>query len=407
MTPRNTRLLSFAFAVSIALPVSPALAQDSHSVRDPGKACLAPAAWHVLKAAGPVKTASAQFLAEMARRDVLLLGEQHDDADDHRWQVQTLAGLHLFRPRMVIGFESFPRRVQPVLDKWIAGELSEQQFLEQTGWEKVWGLPPALYLPLFHFARLNRIPVVALNVEHELTQAITLKGWDGVPESQKEGMSRPAPASQAYQDFLFTIYKAHPRASAKGEDKPSPTDRDFLNFVDSQTTWDRGMAETLARQVRSRSGDEHPLVVGIMGSGHVRDGYGVPHQLRALGVANIGTLLPVDAAEDCDKLRQGLADGVFAVATETRDRPPKPRLGVRIDDSRDGVTIVDVNSGSLAEATGLKAGDRVVMLAGSVIAKNAEMIAKLRAQPAGTWLPIRVRRGDKTLDLVIKFPPGQ
>ena len=405
MTPRTARLLFIAVAGCAALAVSPALAQNPHSGRNPGKACLATAAWHALKAAGPVRTASADLLAEMARRDIVLLGEQHDDADHHRWQLQTLAGLHLFRPRMVIGFESFPRRVQPVLDKWIAGELSERQFLERTEWEKVWGVAPALYLPLFHFARLNRIPVVALNVDREVTQVIAQQGWDAVPESRKEGVSRPEPASQAYKDFLFTIYKAHPRARAK--DAASPTDQEFVNFVDSQTTWDRAMAESLARQVRSGSGDGRPLVVGIMGSAHVRDGYGVPHQLRALGVADIGSLLPVDAAEDCDKLGPGLADGVFAVATETRDLPPKPRLGVRVDDSKGGVTIVEVSPGSLAEATGLRAGDRVVLLAGSPIARNAEMIAGIRAQPAGTWLPIQVRRGDKTLDLVIKFPPGQ
>jgi hypothetical protein len=52
-------------------------------------------------------------------RDVLLLGEQHDDADHHQWQLQVLAGLHALRPEMIIGFEMFPRRVQPVLDRWV------------------------------------------------------------------------------------------------------------------------------------------------------------------------------------------------------------------------------------------------------------------------------------------------
>ncbi len=69
------------------------------------------------------------LLAAMAGRAVVLLGEQHDDMDHHRWQLQTLATLHTLRPRMVIGFEMFPRRVQPVLDRWVAGELTEAEFL--------------------------------------------------------------------------------------------------------------------------------------------------------------------------------------------------------------------------------------------------------------------------------------
>ncbi|MCK7515243.1 MAG: ChaN family lipoprotein [Desulfobacterales bacterium] len=67
----------------------------------------------------------APLVAAMAQREAVLLGEQHDDADHHRWQLQMLAALHAQRPNMVIGFEMFPRRVQPALDRWVAGELHD------------------------------------------------------------------------------------------------------------------------------------------------------------------------------------------------------------------------------------------------------------------------------------------
>ncbi|MEN3353234.1 MAG: hypothetical protein V7640_1392, partial [Betaproteobacteria bacterium] len=133
----------------------------------------------------------------MARRDVVLIGEHHDDPDHHLWQLQTLAALHLLRPQMVVGFEVFPRRVQPVLDDWTAGRLTQQQFLERVEWDKIWNVPAALYLPLFHFARLNRIPIAALNVERTLTSGISRNGWDAIPETQREGVSRAAKASSA------------------------------------------------------------------------------------------------------------------------------------------------------------------------------------------------------------------
>jgi hypothetical protein len=37
--------------------------------------------------------------------------------------LQTLAALHVQRPKIVIGFEMFPRRLQPILDQWVAGAL--------------------------------------------------------------------------------------------------------------------------------------------------------------------------------------------------------------------------------------------------------------------------------------------
>jgi uncharacterized iron-regulated protein len=115
----------------------------------------------------------------------VLLGEQHDEPDHHQWQLQTLSALHAVRPVTAIGFESFPRRIQPVLDAWVAGELSPKQFLERSEWEKVWSFPAELYMPIFEFARVNRIPMVALNVERSLTKAVSDKGWDAVPDAQK------------------------------------------------------------------------------------------------------------------------------------------------------------------------------------------------------------------------------
>ena len=369
-----------------------ALAQD----------CLAPAEWFATDAGAAHLAKGADVIAAVARRDVVLLGEQHDNPDHHAWQLATLGALHLLRPRMVIGFEAFPRRAQPVLDKWIAGELSERQLLEQANWEKVWGWPTDMYLPLFRFARINRIPMRALNVDQELIKAISAKGWEAVPEAQKEGVTRPAKPSQAYLDDLFEAYKLHPQVDDPG--KGARLGPDFRHFVDSQTTWDRAMAQALADAVRSPGDANKPLVVGVMGSGHIRYGRGVAHQLRDLGIDSIGMLLPVSASGDCAKL-DGIADAVFAVPKLPASAPPPPRLGIRIEQTKDGVGIVNVVAGSLAEAAGLRAGDRIISMAGTGIARTSEVIRAVRAQPPGTWMPMRIRREGKEIDLVVKFPP--
>jgi uncharacterized iron-regulated protein len=44
---------------------------------------------------------------------------------------------------MVLGFEMFPRRVQPVLDRWSKGELSESDFLREVDWAQIWGFTDA------------------------------------------------------------------------------------------------------------------------------------------------------------------------------------------------------------------------------------------------------------------------
>lgn len=364
--------------VWLVLPLFPlaAAAQD-----------CAPAAWLRLDGERPAAAAPGALLAEMAQRDVVLLGEQHDDADHHRWQLHTLAALHAQRPRMVIGFEVFPRRVQPLLDRWVAGGLTAEQFLAEVRWDELWNVPAELYLPLFEFARLHRVPMAALNVERGLTQAVAAKGWDAVPESSREGVSRPAPAPQAYLDELARVHKEHGAGTA------------FAHFVQAQQTWDRAMAQALAPHAADA------LAVGIVGSGHLRHGHGVALQLRDLGVRRVATLLPVEPAQ-CRKLSAGLADAAFVLPPGPAAKLPPPRLGVRLEQQGDAVRLVEVVPGSLAERTGLQAGDLVVAAAGKPLKKVGELIAAVRAQPAGTWLPLQVERGGATRELVVRFPPA-
>jgi uncharacterized iron-regulated protein len=300
--------ISLAFSIGCTTPP-----QKTSAVAQ----CPAPATWSTFRN-GTLQAATEQtILREAVRGDVVLIGEHHDNADHHLWQLQTLAALHLLRPQMIVGFEAFPRRVQPVLDDWTAGRLTQQQFLERVDWAKTWNVPAALYLPLFQFARLNRIPMAALNVERTLISEIGTKGWNAIPEMQREGLSRAATASSAYEDALFEAYKQH----TTGSDKRVPVreDSSFRRFVEAQTTWDRAMAEALATRVKGSDG-ARPLVVGIMGSGHVEYGHGVAHQLRDLGISNIATLLPIDAKTLCTDIKPALADAVFAVPADPRDR---------------------------------------------------------------------------------------
>lgn len=400
------RTLSAALVTGIAIVTALAI-PVAHAA--PG--CLVPAAWTTLDKPPMKPAAAADIMEEMARRDVVLLGEYHDEDDHHRWQVHTLAALHVQRPNMVIGFEMFPRRLQPVLDRWVKGELTLKQFLVESEWDKVWNAPPELYVPLFQFARINRIPMVALNVDNTLNKAVREKGWDKVPEAEREGVSRPAAPPEAYREFLFEVYRGHGSVhGAKGDKsdkdrKASKADPGFRHFVESQTTWDRAMAEALAQRILPAQGADKPLAVGIVGSGHLRFGHGIPHQLRDLGVKNVGTLVAMPADTECKELPPGLADAVFALPSQVEEKPEPPRLGVRLEDAEGGVRLTEVTAGSLAERTGLKAGDRLVEIAGAAAGKTPNVIAAVRRQPPGTWLPLRIKRGEELLDIVIKFPP--
>lgn len=355
--------------------------------------CGQPGVWLRDDGAEGVRQADPVALIErLATNQVVLLGETHDSAEDHRWQLHTLAQLHARQPRLAIGFEMFPRRLQPVLDRWVAGELSEADFLRETDWNRVWGYDARLYLPLFHYARMNRLPMLALNVERSLVSAVDARGWDGIPEGRREGLTRPAAPPEAYQKMLRQVYSHHPE---KDQD-----DAGFERFVQAQATWDRAMAQAIAAHLKRRP---DALVVGIMGAGHVRFGHGVAHQLKDLGVSRVANLVTWDAEGRCEDFKAGLADAAYVVRVPQTD---PPRLGIAMEVATGGIRIAQVTAGSVAEQAGLKPGDVVAEAAGVAISSPQVMRQTVERQAPGTWLPLKVRRDGQELEIVARFPPA-
>ena len=361
----------------------------------------------------------ALFRDLVAKTAVVLLGESHTDADHHRWQLHTLAGLHGSGGKLVIGFEAFPRRLQSVLDDWVEGKLTDEAFLKASEWRQVWGYDAALYMPLFQFARLNRIPMTALNVERKLVSQVGQQGWEGVPAAEREGLSDPAPASPAYQRELARVYLfkkalppgADPFSASQGTSPQEPDEAalaeavkqpEFQRFVEAQLTWDRAMAEALAGAKRKFS---DATVVGILGSGHVAEGYGVPHQLEALGVAGVTTLIPVSSDAACMLVGTSFADALFTLPREDETPPPdRPRLGVVLVDGDGAPRVNRVVGDSVAEVAGLKVGDHVTRAAGLAVRNPDELVEVIARQAPGTWLPLSIRRDGQEIDLVAKFP---
>lgn len=373
------------------------------------QSCPVPGQWMVPRTGAAAVQPADQVFARLARQEVVLLGESHDDAEHHRWQLHTIAGLYSLRPQMALGLEMFPRRVQPVLDLWVAGQLSEEEFLSRSEWFTVWGYEPQAYMPIFQFARMHRIPMVALNVNRTLVSKVGSEGWAAIPAAEREGVSDPAPAQPEYLEVLYGSYLDHrPSAHGGSAGRKSPTAADlaepkFRRFVESMLVWDRAMAQAIAER---RWGPNPPLMVGLMGSGHLRDGYGVPYQLRALGVAGVSSALPWEQSMTCAELRPGVAELVFAVEERPSAEPrERPRLGISIERGPDGVLIREVVAGSVAEQAGLQKGDLILMVAGEAVRDSGDVIAAVRRQAPGTWLPLQVKRGDTTQDILARFPP--
>jgi uncharacterized iron-regulated protein len=386
-------------AVLVILSTAATLAGCGPSMRSPAvppggeEPCVPRGTWVVPATRQRLTTPDA--IDRAVSTDIVLLGEEHDLLAHHLWQLQTIAALHGRRQHVVIGLEMFPRSAQPVLDQWVAGTLDERRFLGEAGWATFWRFPAELYLPIFRFARMNRVPMLALNVSRELVSRVGKEGWEGIPASEREGLSKPAPPTPAYEEWLTQTYRQHVETAQVGGDAP------ISGFVAAQLLWDRAFAEAIAEAARAQP---DALVIGLIGSGHLRHRYGVPHQLASLGIDEVTVFLPWTEPGDCADLVPDLADAVFGVETIQETGSPRPLLGVRIEPADGGVAIRQVSAGSVAAAAGLHEGDVIVEAAGFALHAPGDLQEIVARQAPGTWLPLRVRRGKNDMEIVARFP---
>jgi S1-C subfamily serine protease len=68
------------------------------------------------------------------------------------------------------------------------------------------------------------------------------------------------------------------------------------------------------------------------------------------------------------------------------------------------VRVAEVTPGSVAAAAGLRRDDVIIEAAGARMETPADVRAVVDAQAPGTWLPLRVRRGGRTREIVARFP---
>ena len=110
-----------------------------------------------------------------------------------------------------------------------------------------------------------------------------------------------------------------------------------------------------------------------------------------------------ERSESCAELGKGFADGLYLVEAPKSNTP---RLGVATEQEKEGLRITQVMAGSIAETSGLKTGDVILEVASQPAKSILVLRSVVQRQVPGTWLPLKVRRDGKELEIVARFPLG-
>ena len=350
----------------------------------------------------PVSLSQMQAVAAGAR--VVYVGETHDNPASHRLELQVLQGLEKRHPgKVALGMEMFNRSQQPALDRWVAGKLDEKAFLKESRWFEVWKSDFAYYRDLLIFARDKHIPVIGLNAEKSLVQAVTSKPLEELSAEQKAQMPEMDQSDPYQRGMVEGIFAGHSHGKMVLD-----------GFQRAQTLWDETMAESAARFLASTEGRERHLLV-IAGGNHISHGFGIPRRVfRRIPTSYqlIGGQEIVISAEKQNELMDVELPDYPMVPFDflnffAYEELPKTGvlLGVAFEPAPTGhgLAVTGVVPGSNAERAGVKQGDLLISLDGEALADSFDLIYAMKQKKVGDKSTVTVERSGKELKLDVLY----
>ncbi|MCP3689979.1 MAG: PDZ domain-containing protein [Gammaproteobacteria bacterium] len=344
-----------------------------------------------------------QMLENLAHYPLVYVGEVHDNPASHRLQLEILQALQASHPgQITLGMEMFNRQQQPALDKWVAGELDQKQFLRESEWFRNWGGDFALYSELLEYCRDHNIPVIGLNASKRTGRMVSMTPLEKLEADFKKTLPDMDADDPYQQQMIDEIFTAHGGGVTMRE-----------SFSRRQTLWDETMAETVANYMAQNKGRR---MMVIAGGWHVVYGFGIPRRVhRRLPLPYVlvgGENLEVpeqkqDKLMDVDMPAFPMRAVDYLVYQSYEISPPRGVvLGVvlRESDNLAGVEIINVEVGSAADLAGILKQDRLLSVDGSKLVDNFDLIYALKTTPADIPVMIELERGGSTMSLKVEFP---
>ncbi len=135
--------------------------------------------------------------------------------------------------------EMFQKPYQKTVDDYLAGRIDEGKFLNQTDYFNKWRYDYNLYKPIVDFLKEKNIPLVALNIDGDISRKTARKGIDSLSKNERKQLPDELDFSnELYRVDLHRVFDIHANETNL---------KDFNQFFQAQTLWDETMADSAER----------------------------------------------------------------------------------------------------------------------------------------------------------------
>jgi membrane-associated protease RseP (regulator of RpoE activity) len=236
-----------------------------------------------------------------------------------------------------------------------------------------------LYKPIVDYLKQRHIPLVALNIQGDITHQVAREGIYGLPDAEKKQLpSAMNFSNEAYRKDLREVFFMHNHQDDL---------RDFNYFFQAQLLWDEAMAESAYGYLTNHPGFK---MVILAGNGHVRHRYGIPERLYRRNHEPYVVVVQDEEIED--------GVGNYVLLTTKLDGKASPKLGVTVEEKDRHLVITGVDRNTPAQKAGFKTGDIIQKFGERPIESLADLRLNLFFSKSDSTVKIRIKRADKIID---------
>ncbi|GFE57689.1 ChaN family lipoprotein [Geobacter sp. AOG1] len=217
------------------------------------------------------------MVGDLKGAKAVFIGEVHDKREHHNLQLDVIKALQQRGIPVAIGVEMFSFDQQPLLDRWVAGEITLPDFVR--AYQQSWNIPWAMYDDIFLYARNNRIPLVALDVPREIAMMVSRDGFASLPPAARKLIPTVVSCriDAPYMEFIRRAFENHGNGTQQ-----------FMHFCEAQQLRNQTMAWYL---LSYHQREPQRLVVVLTGVGHAMK-RGIPYEIQQLAPLPVKVVIP-------------------------------------------------------------------------------------------------------------------
>ena len=281
-------------ACALLLAVSPLLGACAPTLTTPSTHAEASEVGLVFDEKG-ARVERGAVVGACAGADAVLIGEMHDHPAGLAYAAKLFEDVLASKPNAALALEFLERDAQPVVDRYLAGEVDRAAFV--SGTKQKSASFDVGHGKMIDAAKLAHAPVVAANAPRAYVKLARVDGYDALralPEEEQKLFVVPTELpGGAYRDAFASAMGAH-EVPGHASPKVEP-------FYRAQVLWDASMADSVARTVEA---GRSPVVL-VVGRFHVESGGGLVQLLRKQApAARVVTVVMLEHAADA---KPGLA----------------------------------------------------------------------------------------------------